>query len=605
MLNIIMIEDNEDLRKKTVKMLKMFGYNVDEASDGSEGYKKIITNNYDLVICDIKMPQMDGWELLTKVRNTREKENILFIFLTGNIERADLRKGMTIGADDYITKPFEINELVTAINTCIKKRKKIDSYYNEVYENKIENIKNLAFNDDITGLPNEKALNNKLDEIIASKSCQFCGLILFKIIGLEEILFFIGEDSKKRLIEFIDEQVYTILDKELNNFYYLNDGKYLILNLYNNEKDIFTINEELSGFSKKLIAILTRSIEQDWGNITFDVSIGLNTVDLQESGNRVDIIKNTKTALEFAKKSESNTFKFYSKEINQGLKQILKNDLQKHISPAVNQRSAERKDSINNNEIYEIKIFFLYPHSVIRESLIKNLVNLEYEVYSVYDHDKLYKYLEEYNHSIVFINIDVKLSEREWEEYVKKIKNNPLTKTVRLGVMSFYATEDTAEKFLIKLMVDCGFVKLKAGIQDSKNIVLKTLYANEAKGKRKYIRINTRSMENITFTIKEEYKFKSGKILDISSVGMACVFDDSEAIYREDTTFIEIQLNLKGVICMVDGNITHHRLLEDGTNTYIIMFNPKKYNKFNDKIHDFIFKSLQESLERDFKLLDM
>ena len=110
-------------------------------------------------------------------------------------------------------------------------------------------------------------------------------------------------------------------------------------------------------------------------------------------------------------------------------------------------------------------------------------------------------------------------------------------------------------------------------------------------------------MENVYFSVKEDYKVKKGKILDVSSVGMACVFDDKDAIYREGTLFKEMQLCLKGVICIVDATISHHRLMEDGTNMYIVMFDSKKYNKFQDKVHHFVYKSLQDSLAKDFKMI--
>ena len=112
---ILIIEDNSDIRENAVELLTLSGYEVIEAGDGREGAKLALQELPDLILCDIMMPVIDGYGVLHILSKHRETYNIPFIFLTAKAEKSDMRKGMTLGADDYITKPFDETDLLTAI----------------------------------------------------------------------------------------------------------------------------------------------------------------------------------------------------------------------------------------------------------------------------------------------------------------------------------------------------------------------------------------------------------------------------------------------------------------------------------------------------------
>lgn len=118
---ILIIDDNDDLRENTAELLSLGGYKTLVAEDGKKGVSLVLSNKPDLVVCDIMMPGLDGYGVLHLVRKNPETENIPFIFLTAKTERSDFRKGMEMGADDYITKPFEEHELMNAIESRLKK----------------------------------------------------------------------------------------------------------------------------------------------------------------------------------------------------------------------------------------------------------------------------------------------------------------------------------------------------------------------------------------------------------------------------------------------------------------------------------------------------
>lgn len=121
MKTILLIEDNEELRENTVDILAIAGYNVIAAENGKTGVEMILSNKPDLVICDIMMPVLDGFGVLHLMQQHEDMKDIPFIFLTAKTERSDFRKGMGMGADDYITKPFSGTELWDAIDRRLKK----------------------------------------------------------------------------------------------------------------------------------------------------------------------------------------------------------------------------------------------------------------------------------------------------------------------------------------------------------------------------------------------------------------------------------------------------------------------------------------------------
>ena len=121
MKKILIIEDNDDIRDNTAEILGLFNYEVIVAENGKTGVEKALEHLPDLIICDIMMPILDGYGVLHAVHKNERIKNTPFIFLTAKSERSDFRKGMGLGADDYITKPFDGTELLNAVDSSLKK----------------------------------------------------------------------------------------------------------------------------------------------------------------------------------------------------------------------------------------------------------------------------------------------------------------------------------------------------------------------------------------------------------------------------------------------------------------------------------------------------
>jgi len=121
MKTIVVIEDEQALLKNIVRILSAEGYNSIGAENGEVGIKLARDRRPDLILCDIMMPVMDGYTVLAQLQSTPHTALIPFIFLTAKTERADIRQGIELGADDYLTKPFDADELMGAINARFRK----------------------------------------------------------------------------------------------------------------------------------------------------------------------------------------------------------------------------------------------------------------------------------------------------------------------------------------------------------------------------------------------------------------------------------------------------------------------------------------------------
>lgn len=129
MKKILIIEDNEEVRENTAEIIELSNYEVITAADGKAGVEKALAELPDLIICDIMMPVLDGYGVYHLLSKHDETASIPFIFLTAKSEKADFRRGMQMGADDYLTKPFEGIELLNAIEVRLKKSEKIRQQY--------------------------------------------------------------------------------------------------------------------------------------------------------------------------------------------------------------------------------------------------------------------------------------------------------------------------------------------------------------------------------------------------------------------------------------------------------------------------------------------
>jgi hypothetical protein len=247
------------------------------------------------------------------------------------------------------------------------------------------------------------------------------------------------------------------------------------------------------------------------------------------------------------------------------------------------------------------KVFFLYPHSIVRD-IVKDIIKQEFEVYVVEDHIRLKKMLVKYRHSIVFINIEERLKEGDWETYLRDILSNPTTQDVGIGVFTYFErSKALTEKYLLELGVNCGYIRLKTDIAKCKDIILKMLEANEARGKRRFVR-GVCNPRLDTFNVVIGTSRCSGKVLDISIAGMACQFNDLPRNLEVGTELKDVQLVLRGIHCQVCGKIIRVDRRGGDSDVYIILFRAECLTpNIKDKIHSFIHICLQNTIDEEIK----
>lgn len=122
MAKLLVVEDHEEMRENIVELLSLSGYEVKEAPNGKVGSQLALQEMPDLIICDIMMPELDGYGMLYIMNKNPETRGIPFLFLTAKTEKEDFRKAMSLGADDFLTKPFDELDLLNAVEMRLNKR---------------------------------------------------------------------------------------------------------------------------------------------------------------------------------------------------------------------------------------------------------------------------------------------------------------------------------------------------------------------------------------------------------------------------------------------------------------------------------------------------
>ncbi len=163
-MKVLIIEDEADIRENIETLLIEEGYTVETASNGFLGVEKAIKFLPDIIICDILMKGKSGYEVLTDLLAEKVTRSIPFIFLTAKVELTDIRKGMQLGADDYLTKPFKNSELLKAIETRLFKSR-IYKEPEKIESTNKKKIKKLTLEDPVYLRLKEEVVFFKVSEI--------------------------------------------------------------------------------------------------------------------------------------------------------------------------------------------------------------------------------------------------------------------------------------------------------------------------------------------------------------------------------------------------------------------------------------------------------
>ncbi|MFN6944484.1 MAG: response regulator [Cytophagaceae bacterium] len=262
MKKILLIEDNLDIRENTAEILELANYEVITAENGKIGVDLAKKEKPDLIICDIMMPELDGYGVLHVLSKNPATAGIPFIFLTAKSEKEDFRKGMNLGADDYLTKPFDDIELMDAVEMRLKKNEIIKTEFNKSAEGLDEFIREVRGFEDLDKLLSDqkRTVNYKKKHNIYSEG------------SFPNALYFINKGKVKTYKSNEDGREYiTGLHKEgdfigytdlLEDAYYsesaetLEDAEVVVIP----KQDFFTLIHQNRDVSNKFIKMLANNL---------------------------------------------------------------------------------------------------------------------------------------------------------------------------------------------------------------------------------------------------------------------------------------------------------------------------------------------------------
>ena len=184
MYKILIVEDELDIRENIQQILELKDFATITAENGWQGLQMAQKHQPDLILCDIMMPLLDGYGLLKTLRQDVTTGSIPFIFLTAKAEHADLRQAMKLGADDYLTKPFQLDELLQVIATQLEKHQIVTQQYKGKIEQMEAQINYLARHDTLSNLPNQLFLEEYFNQTrvqVYHQNDQFLPLLLLDI----------------------------------------------------------------------------------------------------------------------------------------------------------------------------------------------------------------------------------------------------------------------------------------------------------------------------------------------------------------------------------------------------------------------------------------
>ena len=230
---ILIIEDDLDVAEMLNAYFRVQGYDVFTVNWGEDGVRSCQTVHPDLVILDIRLPDIDGYEVARRLRADRRTADIPIIFLTEKRERVDRLQGLELGADDYITKPFDVQELRLRVRNALKR------------------VSQGSLTNPVTGLPESALVDEKLSEIIGKDDVALLFVSIENMDAFREAYGFVASDDVLRAISFMIVNTMREVSRPEDFLGHLNGSDFILVFPPSN----------LSALSEKLRARLEQSVE--------------------------------------------------------------------------------------------------------------------------------------------------------------------------------------------------------------------------------------------------------------------------------------------------------------------------------------------------------
>ncbi|AOW16831.1 transcriptional regulator [Polaribacter vadi] len=294
MKKVLLIEDDAIIRENTAELLELSNFNVITAPNGKIGVELAKRDTPDIVVCDIMMPELDGYGVIEALSKNNDTKYIPFIFLSAKTERTDVRKGMDLGADDYITKPFTEEELISAIESRLAKAAILRDERNNQNESVPENEDEIKTLNDLKNFfdDNGEVFNFKKDEIIYNEgyNSNLIYLVIKGVVksykldekGKELVTALYKEDDLFGYTSFTQNIPYQETTKAIKNLELVGISKSNLTNVLANNHTVTLellelLNDNLTGVKDQLLQMAYSSVNKKTAITILKFAEKLNT----------------------------------------------------------------------------------------------------------------------------------------------------------------------------------------------------------------------------------------------------------------------------------------------------------------------------------------
>ncbi|MEE9613519.1 MAG: EAL domain-containing protein [Thermodesulfobacteriota bacterium] len=343
MEKILVIEDTKAILDDMITILGFEGFDARGAENGIEGVKLAGEFLPDLIVCDILMPEMDGYGVLEALKGEPSTASIPFIFVTARAAREDLRKGMELGADDYLTKPFTTEELLSAVRTRLEKKVSETKEYTEKVERVEEKLDRATYYDLLTGLPNQIMLQKRATAVLGEiPDDAMIGVILIDLDRFRNVNEALGNDVGDSVLKTMSGRMSASADTQGAELFRLRGDHFVVLapKLFERD-DAVGVAEKMKHCIRQ--PVIAKGVEI---NITASMGISLYRRESEDIGELINMITNAEVAMRRAKERGHNNYQFYEPDMKeQALNNLAlgndlplaieRNELRLHYQPKV------------------------------------------------------------------------------------------------------------------------------------------------------------------------------------------------------------------------------------------------------------------------------
>jgi diguanylate cyclase (GGDEF)-like protein len=312
MKKILVIEDEEFVRENILELLDAEGFDVFGAQNGHIGVDLAKAKMPDLILCDVMMPGLDGYGVLTTIRQDPLMAAIPFIFLTAKAAKADFRQGMELGADDYITKPFTRAELLGAIGTRLKKQAAVEELYHIELQQAKAQLDYLIHNDSLTNLPNRLSLRERFKQVqpTDSNNEQLVTVLCLGIDRFNQINDNLGHAVGDLLIKSVAERLSACVGNQ-NTVARLNADQFAIILATVEHK------KEAGNVAQTLLDSLSQTFRLAGQEIFITASLGI-AVYPRDGAEVEQLLNHANIAMAKAKQQGGDQYEYYTPAYNIG-----------------------------------------------------------------------------------------------------------------------------------------------------------------------------------------------------------------------------------------------------------------------------------------------